>query len=711
MSFRSECNESRNLIIEAMKYFFVILFLVCAVAARGQQIPSLNPMQTGEIAPPQGNVDLDENGNPIVEQNADSTKKVRPKRPLQSYFFDDSIKKERFFAWHVNTWRNAVRMTPIDTALNSTQPHHPLVSHHGAAWQGNLGGAVMPLDYAERADYQYFAFAQGFDAYNITPERATFYNVKTPMTFLSYYMSGPAKRYEEDFHITHAQNISPSSGFNIDYGSQGTRGFYAWSKGRAKNLSIAFSHTGRKYTVHGGYIYNTNNNKENGGIVNDRFITDTIFELPEAIPVKLNDARNVLKGNTLYITQSFGAPLRRTDDSVSIAGYSSVFVGHSMEWSRWTKKYTDTREQTTYNQLLTGDWDNTVEQEFYSDWRLDPFSTRDSISETKFSNRLFVQIQPYDREGVIGLIDAGVGVDNHRYYMFRPRQYLTGREEAVTETDYYVYGAVDGRVSRYFRWGADGRLHPTGERKGNYRIGANASLSAFVRERELTLSGELYTELRDPAYWHEHLLSNHFAWENSFNAERQTRLAVRFAVPSWNLEMGGTQSIATDKIYYDASARPAQRGGNVSVTGAYVDKLFSLGGWRLRHRVLLQKSSDQVAIPTPAVTAYVSYSFEFDVVKNALRARVGIDAYYNTPYYAPGWMPATAQFYNQREKELGGYPLVDAFITARWKRMRILLKMEHVNENLFGSRNYFTALHYPLQKRVFKLGFTWAFYD
>ncbi len=131
----------------------------------------------------------------------------------------------------------------------------------------------------------------------------------------------------------------------------------------------------------------------------------------------------------------------------------------------------------------------------------------------------------------------------------------------------------------------------------------------------------------------------------------------------------------------------------------------------MRHRVLAQRSSDHEVIPVPKFTAYISYSFEFNVVKDALRARIGLDCYYNTPYFAPGWMPATAQFYNQREKEIGGYPLIDAFVSAKWKRMRILLKMEHVNENLFGSRNYFTLLHYPLHKRVFKLGFTWAFYD
>ena len=54
---------------------------------------------------------------------------------------------------------------------------------------------------------------------------------------------------------------------------------------------------------------------------------------------------------------------------------------------------------------------------------------------------------------------------------------------------------------------------------------------------------------------------------------------------------------------------------------------------------------------------------------------------------------------------------IDAFVSAKWKRMRIFVKMQHVNYDLFGKRTYFSALHYPLNARVLKLGFSWGFYD
>ena len=97
---------------------------------------------------------------------------------------------------------------------------------------GNMGGASVPLDFFLRPQYSDFTFAQAFDAYLMTPERARFFNVKKPFTHLSYFMSGATQHLEEGLWVTHAQNVSPSTGFNLDYKSRGTRGQYEWQGAR-----------------------------------------------------------------------------------------------------------------------------------------------------------------------------------------------------------------------------------------------------------------------------------------------------------------------------------------------------------------------------------------------------------------------------------------------------------------------------------------------
>lgn len=686
-------NAVRRLLLLLLGAIFIVLSGETVVAQRitgggyGTQGPA-NPFD---------NPDSGDQGDKAAGDKADTTER-KPKKPLESYFFDDSVRKQSLTAWNVDQYKNNINFVDLDTSLYLHQIDYEFLRNGvGDAYLGHLGGASVPLNYFDRPQYRNFSFTNAYSAYLMRPDNVKFFNTKRAFTHLNYLSAGKTSQMEENFAVTHAQNASPSTGFNLDYKSRGTRGIYEWQRTRDKSLSMAVSHTGKKYTMHGGYIYNSIDLKENGGVLNDKHITDTVFELPKNVPVRLYDARNKMKNNAYYLVQSYGVPLKKlTDEDFSIAGHSSLFVGHSIEYNRFHKIYSDSKQQSG---------------EYYKDWFINSDITRDSISESLLSNKLFLQIQPWDRNGVVGLIDAGAGLDNHHYYQFNLNQYLSGNNKGVNKTSFYVYGAIEGQFKKYFNWEGDLRYHPTGSRSQDLNVGGRASISAFLKGQPISLSGAFRYELRSPSYWSENFYSNHFVWFNSFDKENETRIELSLKVPSFNMELSAHQSVISNKIYYDADSRPEQYGGNVSVSGIYAHKDFLLGGLHLNNRVLLQWSTDQDVVPVPLASAFLSYYFEFDVVKDVLRLQMGLDGRYNTKYYAFGYNPATAEFYNQREKEIGGYPMVDAFVNAKWKRMRILVKFQHLNDDLFGDRNYFTVLHYPQNKRILKLGFSWAFYD
>ena len=630
-------------------------------------------------------------------ENSDSTKK-KVRKPLESYLFNDSIRNMPNFSWHVDLYKNSINPAHIDTLLNLLQLDYPYQREGvGDAYLGQLGGASIPLNYIDRPEYRNFEFADAFNAYYYTPENAPHYNVKAPFTQFQYMTSGQKSKLEENFQIRHAQNISPSTGFNIDYKSRGAKGIYNWQRARDKNLSMGVSHTGKRYTVHAGYVYNAVNLRENGGLVDDYDITDTIHELPANIPMRLKDAENKLRNHSYYVVQSYGIPLSKlTEEDFSIADKSSIFFGHAFEYHGWNKQYSDTKSNSS---------------DFYDNWYISPTETHDSIAERLISNRVFIQMQPWDRDGILGTLDAGFGMDNHHYYYFNPDDYLTGNLEGENKNSYYVYGGLDGKVKKYVDWSGDIRFHPFGYRAGDITVNGKISLSAYIKGEPLTLSGKVFFESKSPGYWNENYYSNHFVWSNSFNKENETRFEVSLNVPSIELELGGYQSLLVDKIYYNHESLPTQSKEAVSVTGLYAKKDFTLGGFHLNHRVLLQWSTSQDVVPVPLASAFLSYFYEFNVVKDVLRVQIGIDGRYNTKYYAFGYSPAIAQFYNQREAQIGNYPMLDAFLGAKWRRMRILVKMQHANEDLFGSRDYFTVLHYPQNKRAFKFGLSWSFYD
>ena len=151
-------------------------------------------------------------------------------------------------------------------------------------------------------------------------------------------------------------------------------------------------------------------------------------------------------------------------------------------------------------------------------------------------------------------------------------------------------------------------------------------------------------------------------------------------------EAGLQQGVVGSKVYYGADSRIAQHDGTVSLTSVYARKDFRFGGFHLDNRVLLQWSTNQEVVPVPLLGAYLSYYYEFWVVRDVLRLQIGLDGRYHTRYRAPSYNPALSAFYNQREVEVGNYPYVDAFAMAKWKRMRIFLEVSACQQGFVRQR-------------------------
>ena len=73
--------------------------------------------------------------------------------------------------------------------------------------------------------------------------------------------------------------------------------------------------------------------------------------------------------------------------------------------------------------------------------------------------------------------------------------------------------------------------------------------------------------------------------------------------------------------------------------------------------------------------------------------QIGVDARYNTKWYAPGFNPVTGTFYNQHEEQYGETPYFDVFLNMQWKQACIFLKMENAGEGWPTKKHdYFSAI-------------------
>ena len=692
--------------------------LDAAAMARAQREGNGNNMYGAGIPGMEGMTGM-EGEEGMEPADSTDTKKKRERRPLESYYFNDTTRALYNWKWNIDRYYNRVNIMPLDTTLADWRTDYVFYRKGvGDMALGGLGQSSQPTNWFDRSQDRDFTFARSYDAYTARLENVPFYNGKSALTNMTYLESGQKRYREEHFELVHSQNINPSTSANVSYKARSTMGRYDWQRTKNHALSVGVAHTGKRYSVHAAYMNNMIDTRENGGVVGEWAIADTVFEMPSGVPMRLasSEAHNKYRNNAVFVKQAIAIPLERvTEYDFSIADLSAIYVGHQFEYNSWSKVYTDKKatysnERGNFNQE-TGAWERVDNLSYYDDWFISPETTRDSISERLISNKIFVQVQPWDRYGAISTIDGGVGFDIHTYSYLRLQDYVRGGMTRDKRSSWYIYGAASGMIKRYADWRADAKYHPSGYRGGDLSAGGEITLRAFIREHPLILTGRFRYERRSPGYWHENLFSNHYVWFKSFDKESETRLEINFSVPDIALEVGAWQGVMSDMIYYGNDSRVAQHSETVSLTSLYARKDFRIAGFHLDHRALVQITSDEHVLPVPTVSAYLSYYYEFWVKRDVLRVQIGLDGRFNTEYYAPGYNPALSVFYNQREVKIGNYPYLDAFVSAKWKRMRILLKLQHLNQNLFGNGESFQVARYPLNPRMFKFGISWSFYD
>ncbi|NJK96951.1 MAG: putative porin [Bacteroidales bacterium] len=213
-----------------------------------------------------------------------------------------------------------------------------------------------------------------------------------------------------------------------------------------------------------------------------------------------------------------------------------------------------------------------------------------------------------------------------------------------------------------------------------------------------------------PGYFYDSYYSNHYKWNNGFIPVKEIHTGFEFFWPAAKLSADFNYSLLSSPVYFDSIAMPVQSNEEVSILEASISKGFHAGIFHSSLKGMLQITSNDRVFPLPLISAYNSSYVELKLFKRVLTTQVGFDARYFTSYYANGFSPDLGVFYNQRQKKLGNYPFIDAFINFKLKRMRFYIKFEHVNADLL-TRDYFTVLHYPSNSRMLLYGLSWNFYD
>ena len=662
-----------------------------------------------------------------IQQIKDSLKHIRDSivedtpRILETAFLPDSLYYKRLVAWKHDRWFNRVEPFEWDTTFNYHFHDYPYLKEDiGGTFLGMTGSAVQTYNFFKREDprstVSYYA---PYESWTYTASSIPMFNTKTPYTELAYYgnLLNSETTSNDDIRIFTTQNILPSLNVAFEYKTYGGAGILKNQKARNKTGYAAANWIGKKYLAHGGIIWNSVNRVENGGVYNISDVRDTVLQDIREVDVFLGSATNQYMKRTVFFDQSLRLPLsfiedlRHRGDTAYVRkdtlnkDLTSVFLGTSSEWSVYNKMYTD----------AVGSSD-AAGRAFYNDkFYINPAQSADSLHTMRLDNRVFLRFQPWHENAVVSKVEGGVGDRYQSHYDIRPGSYLY-KPAAEKWNSLYTYAGAEGRLSRYFEWDALGQLHFAGHDAGDFFLRGQAKLSVFPFRRDslspISLTARFETDLKEPDYYEQHLYANHFMWDNDFSKTSTTRLQASLDFPKWKIYASAGYALLANNIYYDSLGVIRQNPEAMSVVTAALRKDFHLGILRLENSALFQLSSNEEVLPLPKLALNLRWYLQFPVVsEDVLRLQIGVDARYNTKWYAPGFNPVSGTFYNQREQLYGETPYFDAFLNLQWKQACIFLKLENAGEGWPTKKHdYFSAHRYIHPPRIFKFGITWPFY-
>ena len=681
----------------------------------------------------------------------DSIRENTP-RILETFSVPDSMFYKRIFTWNKGRYFNDVVPRDIDTSYNYYYNDYPFMRKDlNVSYLGIVGSAVQTYNFRKRKSVEGVSFYEPYECYSYNPYTAPMYNTKTPYTELAYWgtLFANDERAENDLHIMTTQNIFPSFNFTLEYDRVGANGMLENEKVDNRTFMAAVNHLGKKYQMHGGYIYNKMSKGENGGIVDNFWIRDTTVGSRE-IDVRLKDASTLIKKNTVFLDQTYRIPFNfiqkmkdrkvlkkenayrdsviATGDSIAIAAMevllaekqesraaksadtlntdiTTAFIGHSSEYSTYRKIYEDkigledTEARNLYN------------NKFY----INPTASADSIRVMKFENKLFIKLQPWASDAIVSALNVGIGDKLMNYYMFTPDSYLYKKRGNTVWNSTYLYGGVKGQYKNYFHWDADGYYTFLGKEINDFGIDANMGFNIYpfrrYRKSPISFNAHFGTNLKEPDYYQQHYYSNHYKWDNDFSKISTTTLDGTISIPHWKLNIEAGWTLIKNHIYYDGQAMAQQEASAVSVFNVALTKNFKLWGLHFDNQALFQLSSNKDVIPLPMVAVNARWYWQFNVVKKVMQMQIGANVTYNTNWYAPGYSPALGMFYNQKVEKYGNCPYIDAFVNIQWKRACIFVKFVNVGMGWpMEHADYFSAHGYIRPQRAFKLGIFWPFY-
>ena len=617
---------------------------------------------------------------------------------------------------------NALKV--IDTSVFHASDHEILEQEHtiySTLSNTGLAHKSMRFNYLHQVGFD--MTLPTFSAFMQNESNMVSYQSVLPYSELRYVMTAGDK--EQHLNVKFGRQFTPrlfvSFAFNTDlspgqFKNNKSLNNYFW-------VNAHYLTENKRYGAMAYWYRNKLEMGENGGIVNDEDYSSHTESDNSVINVNLNNATNFVVSSGIGCEQFFNLLSQKkqvktsTPPTIDSISADSLVINDTLPIVSQTqtkaRTFTLGRLCHSFSYLNNKLYYNEASPAaaFYQpfDTLLNTAKSTDSTLVRAIRNTLKWNSLGYQKynDDIPFFVYAGI---SHGYYKVKSYDYLEG--ETVLARDYNQVGVSGGIIVNLFkstRITGQGEFITLGyqigdfDLKGQWKQFLGTSAKNFG---QATFDIELK---RQSANWFEERYhSNHFRWDNDFNAATYLTLNLKYNYKQYCI--GVKQTSINNLIYFGTDARPAQFDGLFSIREAYLSFYQNLGRFEFEGFASLQKASNEEVMHLPLLLGQLKIGYSQPIFHKAATLHPSLTVRYFTKYYADAYMPATRTFYLQNDVQIGNFPFIDLAVALKVKKANLYVAYSNMFL-LTGNYNSFIAPHYPMRDSIIFIGVNWRLFN
>lgn len=635
---------------------------------------------------------------------------------------------------------------------------------------GNTGSARLSRIFMDRKEDRDFIFLTPLDYFRNGVADFMFTNTKSPITNIAYHSCGNKQNGEDRVRGNFATNINKISGigFCLDYNY--ARGYYSNQQNSQFGAILYGYYRGDRYNMHAYINANHMKNAENGGLVDDSYITEPWKYQQKFgskdIPVNLYSTWNRNDDQNYYLTHRYNMGYDREivvpdslkpqpptdsellyelDDSIRVV-LSSDSVARKLAIdslrTKWENELVKPTEFVPVASIIHTFQMRNLEHTFFDQGNNSGFYTNKywggSGDIMDITNVMSVRntIGLAMNEGFRKWVKMGLTFfATHEYRKYAQPVHMpdTAYQSNDSEHEVLIGAEIRKAEGKTLHYNANGEFCLVGPNVGDFNIQAEGDLNFRLGKRDTaTFVVRANIQNQKPTYLLRNYRNAYVHWDNN-NLSRQFRTGVqgeiKYSRTRTRLRFGWENLTNYTYLTMENTLKPGASIGSV-VPGDYThsvavrqsdasvqvftasisqDLVWKFLGWE--NEVTFQHSTNQDVLPLPSVNIYSNLYLHFRIAK-VLRVQLGGDIRFFTSYYAPDYFGAVGQFAvqdaNNPRMKIGKYPIVNVYANLHLKHCRIYVNAAHVNA---GSGNMFLAPHMPMNPLTINFGVSWNFFN